>query len=443
VEKKPEVKKDDTKKPDIKKDEGKKDEVKKDEKKGVKKDDKKDDKKDAKKDAKKDTKDVKKDIKKEEHKKDEVIKAEVKADDVKQEEAAKIVAEVETEIAEVKAEITEQKEETGPEEVKEEEKPATEDKEVQEVIQEKEEKEEKIEVNESPSKENTTTEAQAEVDQESTKPSQEEVKSEETDNHLANGETNGTQAHSNGHVDNDKIFSALKDITGGDVRSKVNDETQIGKYIMGKILKYEKKIATLTYENEQFKKGLSDDQLAKKTYQIKAPTKEIIVINEPEWVTDLFDKTTPTPDILLILELFLTLLEDNEIPSSESQEEFWNYSSEYFKSRLSNTIDLLLSVEQKTDISIEKTLKIKKLIKGRSTVLNPNTFDNINPFCMVISILLKEICEYLGILNTDPSKKGSNNNDKIYQFNHERIDLNNQRQNKLLELTKKFNLSTE
>ena len=80
-------------------------------------------------------------------------------------------------------------------------------------------------------------------------------------------------------------------------------------------------------------------------------------------------------------------------------------------------------------------------MKGKAKVFNPNVFDNV-PFCMVVSILMKEICEHLGILSTDSPKK-PNNNDKIYIFNQERVDVYNQRQNELLELIKKFNLSSE
>ena len=55
---------------------------------------------------------------------------------------------------------------------------------------------------------------------------------------------------------------------------------------------------------------------------------------------------------------------------------------------------------------------------------------------------MKDICEHLGIIKVDSSKE-PNNEDKIYILNQERVDVYNQRQNELLELIKKFDLSSE
>ena len=61
---------------------------------------------------------------------------------------------------------------------------------------------------------------------------------------------------------------------------------------------------------------------------------------------------------------------------------------------------------------------------------------------MVISVLMKDICEHLGIIRVDLSKN-PNNEDKIYILNQERVDVYNRRQNELLELIKKFDLSSD
>ena len=55
-----------------------------------------------------------------------------------------------------------------------------------------------------------------------------------------------------------------------------------------------------------------------------------------EWVTNLLNKTEMNPDIITILEIFLNFMEDDVISSSDNQERFWAFVTEYLTSKLDN-----------------------------------------------------------------------------------------------------------
>jgi len=95
-----------------------------------------------------------------------------------------------------------------------------------------------------------------------------------------------------------------------------------------------------------------------------------------------------------------------------------------------------LGVEKRLEIDTATKVKIQEYVKDKSAILNPNTFDGVDGLCGVISFLMKEISEYLGVTPLENAKKISAK-EKIYLLNNEKIEFYNQRENKIIEIAHK------
>lgn len=73
------------------------------------------------------------------------------------------------------------------------------------------------------------------------------------------------------------------------------------------------------------------------------------------------------------------------------------------------------------ELDTKLKIKMQKLLKQHKDILNPRSFDGIDGFCGVLSFLLKEVCEYLGLLPIDMVKK-LNSKERLYLFNLQKIE---------------------
>ena len=98
-----------------------------------------------------------------------------------------------------------------------------------------------------------------------------------------------------------------------------------------------------------------------------------------------------------------------------------------------------MGVEQKLNVDTGAKIQLQEYLKDKANILTANTFDGVDGLCGVISFVMKEACEYLGIVPVENAKKTSVK-EKIYLFNLEKIEFYNQRQNKVIEVAHKHNI---
>lgn len=99
-----------------------------------------------------------------------------------------------------------------------------------------------------------------------------------------------------------------------------------------------------------------------------------------------------------------------------------------------------MGVEKNLDLSTERKVRIQEFLRDKTAILNPSSFDGVDALCGVISFLMKEACEYLGVIPVELAKKAAAK-EKIYLLNQEKIDYYMQRKNKLSEIADKHGIS--
>jgi len=85
---------------------------------------------------------------------------------------------------------------------------------------------------------------------------------------------------------------------------------------------------------------------------------------------------------------------------------------------------------------------MEKVAKEDPSILNPSTFDSLDALSGVVSFMMKEVAEFMGLV-TQESKKGQSNADRVLAYSKEKNDYFNQQQDKLIAISKKYNISTQ
>ena len=80
----------------------------------------------------------------------------------------------------------------------------------------------------------------------------------------------------------------------------------------------------------------------------------------------------------------------------------------------------LIEIGQDLNIDIKLKKKIHKILANNEEVLDPTCFDDIDEFCSTLSFIIKDICEYLGILPVRMVKKVAAK-EKVFLFNEKKI----------------------
>jgi hypothetical protein len=101
----------------------------------------------------------------------------------------------------------------------------------------------------------------------------------------------------------------------------------------------------------------------------------------------------------------------------------------------------LLGIKEQLNLDMKTKIKLQKYLgdKGKGEVLNPVIYEDSDKFCGVVSFLLKEVCEYLGVIPLEMTKKASAK-ERIYLFNIEKIRYYENRLEKFNEIVKQHNL---
>jgi len=266
----------------------------------------------------------------------------------------------------------------------------------------------------------------------------EEKKVEENHHHDENGAVNGKT-----QID-DAVFTDLEHETGrSGFKSRLEKKGKpVDEYIRHLYLKYEKEISALTVEIENLKAGPKEEST--EPYVIKSSTKNIIEMVEKSWVEELREKTDVDEKISRILSLFLIFKQEKDIPNFKKHPtEFWNYCKQCLAKHEDDIIPLLNAMEGEVEkVPLPAKIKMEKLAKQDLSVLNASTFDSLDALSGVLSFMLKEVTEYMGLVQQE-TKKGKNNNDKILKYGEEKADYFNKKQDKLIAISKKYNISTQ
>jgi hypothetical protein len=104
-------------------------------------------------------------------------------------------------------------------------------------------------------------------------------------------------------------------------------------------------------------------------------------------------------------------------------------------------VNFLLELEKHAEMDIKQKIKLQKFIEEKPEIINPSNFDGVDGLCGVISFLLKEISEYLGIIPSDNVKKVSLK-EKIFLYNQEKIEHYSGQLSKLTDVTKRVELAS-
>jgi len=94
----------------------------------------------------------------------------------------------------------------------------------------------------------------------------------------------------------------------------------------------------------------------------------------------------------------------------------------------------LLSIEKHLNLTTERKKEICKFLKDKTMILDSKSFDGVDTFCGVASFVLKETCDYLGVLPLE-AVKNTAGKEKVYLFNIEMIQYY---ERKLKEIQKKL-----
>jgi len=172
---------------------------------------------------------------------------------------------------------------------------------------------------------------------------------------------------------------------------------------------------------------------------------------EEGWLKELLEKPEWDEKICQILVLFFNIQGIVDVPDFNDRDALKTYTSEKLKSKEANlgikflnsrdnfVVEYLLGVGKDLDIDISLKIKIQEFLRDKASLLVPTTFDGVDGLCGVISFLMKEVCEYLGVLPMEIVKKTSVK-EKIYLLNLEKVEFYNQRQNKVIEVAHKHNI---
>ena len=108
-----------------------------------------------------------------------------------------------------------------------------------------------------------------------------------------------------------------------------------------------------------------------------------------------------------------------------------------------SAVNLLNEIEGQVDkVPLATKIKMEKSAKQDPSVLVPSTFDSLDALSGVISFMMKEITEYMGLVPQE-SKKGKGNADKVLKYSKEKADYFNKKQDNLIAISKKYNISTQ
>lgn len=91
-------------------------------------------------------------------------------------------------------------------------------------------------------------------------------------------------------------------------------------------------------------------------------------------------------------------------------------------------------------VPFQSKLKMEKIAKEDLTVLNPTTYDTIDALSGVMSFMMKELTEHMGLVQAE-TKKGKGNSSKVLKYNKEKVAYFEQRKHKLHDLLKKYKIS--
>ena len=81
----------------------------------------------------------------------------------------------------------------------------------------------------------------------------------------------------------------------------------------------------------------------------------------------------------------------------------------------------MLSIQKYLNLSTQRKNEIYKFLKDKTSILDSKTFDGVDTLCGVISFVLKEACDYLGVLPLE-IVKSSLGKERVYLFNNEMIE---------------------
>mmetsp|Transcript_24586 Transcript_24586/g.21766 ORF Transcript_24586/g.21766 Transcript_24586/m.21766 type:complete len:166 (-) Transcript_24586:36-533(-) len=162
---------------------------------------------------------------------------------------------------------------------------------------------------------------------------------------------------------------------------------------------------------------------------------------ESEWVNELTTNEDIEDDIYDILYMTLKLLGEPNTPSLEDKESFWKFCTEILNKHEEDIIDFLYSFEKKVDLTTPRKIELEKIVQSNPQIINPSTYEGVDGLCGVISFILKEVSEYLGIISLESAKK-TTLKEKILGYNSEKITYFTELRDKLTEVANKHNIPT-
>ena len=213
-------------------------------------------------------------------------------------------------------------------------------------------------------------------------------------------------------IDNNEI---IKTIT-----SFLDEETQYNLFSCNKkFSKYLLEKLVALYKDFKIKNDLSlltiNDQInsLKKKYELEqftAPMPEITLSRGSEKAINLLNedkynkifKKELSPflkEIIIVYRIFFQLLKNSNISKIKDDKLFWAKASDYIlKNNNGKTGDFFKSSIDNFDLSYKNIYEIKKLINGQEDKIKPSFYSNICGTTGLFVFLIKDILEYIGIL---------------------------------------------
>lgn len=213
-------------------------------------------------------------------------------------------------------------------------------------------------------------------------------------------------------IDNNEI---IKTIT-----SFLDEETQynlfscnkkFSKYLLEKLisnykdfkLRYDLSASTIKEQINSLQKKYEPEQFTAPIPEItlSAMSKKAITLLNQDQYNKIFKKDLSPflNEIILVYRIFFQLLKDNSINKIKDDKLFWAKASEYIlKNNNGKTGDFFKNSMSNFDFNNKNIYEIKKLINGQEGKIKPSFYSNICGTTGLFVCFIKEILEYIGIL---------------------------------------------
>jgi len=192
---------------------------------------------------------------------------------------------------------------------------------------------------------------------------------------------------------------------------------------------FEEKVTALKDKNneEELNKAIQEFSLG------RSAAKALDLLNQDKYKEIFKNDKIPNDDIILPYKIFFTLLNKKE-GKIEDNAEFWKECSKFMLSE-AKTGELVTNYIKSFEFSNEILYRLSRICSSKEKKLTPNFYSKVCSTTGIIIFLIKDVIEYIGIVQ---DKKSMPTPNRLYRYYKAVCEQGNNRIEKLKESESKY-----